>query len=520
MIAFLHTLPCSTSYKPLNIRQRLRRNLHKIWGKTPFYHFILTRTLPSKPHCAPASAWPGSSILGHKILQGKFIIHEQPLNVAKVWALSPTLPSKEMCSLHTFEWLYDLRAVGDNAARKAARQIMTDWWAHPQPWRSIAWRADVVAIRLMNWLSLYDFFGASADDAFRKRYFQSCLRQTQHLMRTWQDLCCSTQQTFAVSGLIMALIMLQVETERLPSLLQAFENLIRTQLLRDGGHITRNPVIQLYLMRVLIDLRQVLRQVALEIPRPLQEAIHRMAPLLRLFRHGDGTIATFDGDTIISASLVDMILSLSDVRGKPPTQAPLMGFERLTGRHALLLSSSHSVHKIAGDDTTVFPGIEWSTAKHALIRLSDICIDWKGPSLKIPEHLASSTMEPLNTPEGRILHSQYEAHHNQTHAHLFRTYFMSHEMLDLRVEEVWHASQDGQFAIRLILAPEWEASSVQQRILLKNKNFPATYTFASSCPKQTMIDHSQHYPMQTMIVILAPFKAAQELSIRWSITQS
>src|SRR6202044_3321242 len=65
-------------------------------------------------------------------------------------------------------WLRDLRALGTDAARLRARALVSEWIADP-PSDPVAHRPDVVGARITAWLGHYDFFAATADDAFRQR---------------------------------------------------------------------------------------------------------------------------------------------------------------------------------------------------------------------------------------------------------------------------------------------------------------------------------------------------------------
>ena len=75
-----------------------------------------------------------------------------------------------LAELHGFDWLRDLRAVGGDAARRRARDLVGDWIERQTSWQEIAWRPDVLATRLHAWLGQHDFFCASADDLYRRRY--------------------------------------------------------------------------------------------------------------------------------------------------------------------------------------------------------------------------------------------------------------------------------------------------------------------------------------------------------------
>jgi len=72
-----------------------------------------------------------------------------------------------------------------------------------------------------------------------------------------------------------------------------------------------------------------LRSAHIVVPEALQNAIDRMAPMLRLFRHGDGRLAQFNDTSEEYGALADLLLTRSEVRGRPPLSAPHSGFQRL-----------------------------------------------------------------------------------------------------------------------------------------------------------------------------------------------
>ena len=66
---------------------------------------------------------------------------------------------------------------------------------------------------------------------------------------------------------------------------------------------------QLDVLRDLIDIRAALRAGQIEVPPPLQDAIDRMAPMLRFFRHGDRRLALFNNSIEEDGVLVDLVLT-------------------------------------------------------------------------------------------------------------------------------------------------------------------------------------------------------------------
>ena len=70
---------------------------------------------------------------------------------------------------------------------------------------------------------------------------------------------------------------------------------LRKQILPDGGHISRNPGALIELLADLLPLRQLFSARELQPPQALNNAIDRMMPMLRFFRHADGNFAQFNG---------------------------------------------------------------------------------------------------------------------------------------------------------------------------------------------------------------------------------
>jgi uncharacterized heparinase superfamily protein len=69
----------------------------------------------------------------------------------------------------------------------------------------------------------------------------------------------------------------------------------------------------------------------------VQDAIERMAPMLRFFRHGDRRLALFNNSIEEDGVLVDLVLSRSEAKGRAPAQMPDSGFQRLQAGQSLVI---------------------------------------------------------------------------------------------------------------------------------------------------------------------------------------
>ena len=124
---------------------------------------------------------------------------------------------------------------------------------------------------------------------------------------------------------------------RLARVLKSLERELSVQILPDGGHLSRSPSLQLQVLQDLIDTRAVLRSAQIEVPAALKDAIERMAPMLRFFRHGDRRLALFNDLLEEDGVLIDLVLTRSETKGRAPSHAPDTGFDRLQAFKSLVL---------------------------------------------------------------------------------------------------------------------------------------------------------------------------------------
>src|SRR5207248_9087431 len=126
------------------------------------------------------------------------------------------------------------------------------------------------------------------------------------------------------------------------------------QVLPDGGHIGRNPGALIELLVDLLPLRTTFTARNIAPPPTLLNAIDRMMPMLRFFRHGDGNFALFNGMGPTQADLITTILAYDDARGAPLANAPHSGYQRIECAGSIVVM-----------DTGRAPPIEVSQEAHA-----------------------------------------------------------------------------------------------------------------------------------------------------------
>jgi uncharacterized heparinase superfamily protein len=115
---------------------------------------------------------------------------------------------------------------------------------------------------------------------------------------------------------------------------------LQRQILPDGGHASRNPRALIELLLDLLPLRQAYGARNLPAPPALVNAIERMMPMLRFFRHSDGAFGAFNGMGPTPPDLLATVLAYDDARGKPVANAAHSGYQRLEAAGAVVLADT------------------------------------------------------------------------------------------------------------------------------------------------------------------------------------
>ena len=317
-------------------RTRVRRAVSRFVFANPVYYLSLLGRRPRQIAAIPTNPWLGESEQGTRLLGGKYCLAGETRGSDGLWT-APDASTAWRTELHGFGWLRDLHAVGSDAARRRARELVSDWIVRYSHWDPISWRIDVLATRVISWLTEYEFFCASADDRFRALYLASLAHQARHLSRIAPGQQGGLPRFVVIEALVLAGLALPNKGKRLARALKLLERELQRQVFPDGGHVERNPSAHLRVLRHLVDIRASLAARGQEVPQNLQKAIDRMTPVLRLFRHGDGRLALFNGSVEEENWLIDAVLNRADASGRAPDGIPHSGFQRLRAGQTLAI---------------------------------------------------------------------------------------------------------------------------------------------------------------------------------------
>jgi uncharacterized heparinase superfamily protein len=299
----------------------------------------LGRRLPERLVIAPQDIRTSDPTLAADIYAGYFAFGGKIVNAhgRSPFELEPVSAGWAR-ALAGFAWLRHLRAADTAVARANARVLVDDFLSLAgRPQQLPAWEPKVAARRMLSFLAQSPVILDGADRAFYRRFMKG-LAITQAFLD--REISCGLGgEPRLLAAIALAEFGLCVEggrnATRKGTKLLAEE--LERQILPDGGHISRNPEKLLDLLPDLLPLRQAYAARGLQPPAQLLNAIDRMMPMLRLFRHGDGTLALFNGMGVTPPELLATILAYDDVRARPLLSARHSGYQRLEGADAIAL---------------------------------------------------------------------------------------------------------------------------------------------------------------------------------------
>jgi len=252
-----------------------------------------------------------------------------------------------------FGWLRHLRAADTAISRANARSLLEDWIGTPGRKRAAADRPDILARRIMSLLAQAPLVLNDTDNKFYRRYLRSLTRDLRQLRSSLPGIPDGLPRLQALIALCYGGLCLANQARSVRGITRRLSDELQRQILPDGGHVSRNPGILVELLADLLPLRQTFAARNIAPPPALLNAIDRMMPMLRFFRHGDGSFALFNGMSTVPSALVATLLAYDDSHGTPLVNMPYSGFQRLdAGNLAVIMDTgpapapamSHDAH--------------------------------------------------------------------------------------------------------------------------------------------------------------------------------
>jgi uncharacterized heparinase superfamily protein len=323
------------------IGRRAFRDVIGRFNAHPLLRWRFGSTKTDRVVIAPQDLRTADATRASEIYAGRFAFAGKVVICDRRSPFEMTPPSDEWAvALLSFVWLRHLRAADSAITRANARSLIDEWINVQGGWHSTGWRPEILSRRIICWLSQAPFVLQDADARFYRRYIRSLSRQARYLRRTLNESRDGLPRLQAVIALTYAALCMQGQSGYLRANVHRLTEELRKQILPDGGHVSRNPGALIELLADLLPLRQLFSARQLQPPQGLNNAIDRIMPMLRFFRHGDGNFAQFNGMGPTPVDLLATVLAYDDARGTPVSNAPHSGYQRIdAGQTALLMDT-------------------------------------------------------------------------------------------------------------------------------------------------------------------------------------
>lgn len=297
---------------------------------------------PERLIVAPTDLRAVDAHVAEEIINGRFPLAGRLLETGGKSPFNFSLPSRAFAiRLHGFGWLRHMRTRKSELHSNVARSIVNGWLSlHGGRIEGIAWEIDVTAQRVIAWLSHSPVVLHNADRTFYRRFMRSLAIQVRYLRRMAPYSPPGEVRFRLRIALAMASIAMPARASTLRKAAEALDREFDSQILPDGGHISRNPRVGLELLLDLLPLRQTYVNLGHDLPQKLISGIDRMYPALRFFRHQDGDLALFNGATSTLANELVSLLRYDETAGEPFKAMPYSRYQRLAAGKTVVIADT------------------------------------------------------------------------------------------------------------------------------------------------------------------------------------
>lgn len=256
-------------------------------------------------------------------------------------------------ALHGFSWLRHLEACADPEARAVARKLAVEWTTR-QTGAGIAWEPPVLGRRVTSWLSHANVLLDEADVETYDAITTSLGMQIVRLAASWRDSPEGYPRLLALTALMLSYLCVSGHERQLNETEKLFAAEIESQILDDGGHVSRNPAVLVDVLLDLLPARQCFAARGRKPPQPLMRALTDAVAFLRYMRMGDGRLARFNGVSVASPAGLATVLAYDDLFSTPLAAARSSAYVQLTRGATTVIA-----------DAGPSPPIEFAAEAHA-----------------------------------------------------------------------------------------------------------------------------------------------------------
>ena len=293
-------------------------------------------------------SWQGNIESGQKIINGK-------------------LTPKVSLDFNKFEFLRDLKSEGSVQARTMTRSLVENWIDENYNLLSKEFRAKAIVSRITSWSFNYSWFAESGKLDFQKKLLKSIALQTKYLELKLIDSKEHLEKIIIIKGMIVGQSILYPEIINIKDLLDLLDDEIQFLINPDGGHKTRSPVLQIELLRHLIEIRSVVAILKNVDAENLHKKTIKMGEFCRSIQMPNGCFSWFHGGSLVSKNIIKQTLDRVGYKNKTFSIAEDTGFCRMSNVNSVILVDIGSKKNTSNDSKASLFAFEFFYQKQKII---------------------------------------------------------------------------------------------------------------------------------------------------------
>ncbi len=230
----------------------------------------------------------------------------------KITSISPkllwTASTKEKIkfdNLHSFLWLSKLDR---KYSKKLTKDIIESWINNFFNYNYDTWQMEILAKRVISWVSNFDLTLEDADKIYKEKFFISLVKQTNFLVKNLNNLSYGSTKIICTAAIILSGMIFKENELNYKIGMRELEKIIKSYFNKDGFPKTRNPEEVFISTKYLILTREWLREAQKPIPDFLNEIIVRCGNCYAFLSSSSKQFPLFNGATEINHKDYDTFL--------------------------------------------------------------------------------------------------------------------------------------------------------------------------------------------------------------------
>ena len=254
---------------------------------TNFYNKSLNSQTPERLFFQP-NPYLLSPLFNHE----SFIFKISKKSVYNFW--DKKLDNKEKNSIHNFLWL---NLIDRKNEKEIIQSIIKDWINKFNKYKKYVWTDNIMPKRVIAWLSNSDIILSNADENFKKKFFNSLIRQINFLKKNLKNSSYETNKVASISAIILSGLVFKEYHINYTNGLKELKKMIEYFFDEQGFPKNRNLENLIIFFQYFILIKEWIKNAQEGVPEYLDEIINKNLICLNSFFNSNNKIPLFNGAT-------------------------------------------------------------------------------------------------------------------------------------------------------------------------------------------------------------------------------